>query len=47
MSKKWAYAQSKWPLFALKVLKKGLKFQNFAPDTMETLLFNAYHWNPC
>ena len=32
---------------ALKALHITLKGQNFAPDTMEILLFNAYHWNPC
>ena len=24
-----------------------MKGQNFAPDTLEILLANAYHWNPC
>ena len=31
----------------MKALKYALKGQNFAPDTLEILLANAYHWNPC
>ena len=32
---------------ALKALKWALKGQKLASDTLEILLANAYHWNPC
>ena len=32
---------------ALKALKWALKGQELASDTLESLLANAYHWNPC
>ena len=32
---------------ALKALKWALKGQELASDTLEILLANAYHWNPC
>ena len=31
---------------ALKALKRALKGQELASDTLEILLANAYHWNP-
>ena len=41
------YAQSNWPLFSWRSYKWLWKVKIFAPDTMEILLINAYHWNPC
>ena len=32
---------------ALKALQWALKGQELASDTLEILLVNAYHWNPC